>query len=129
MIQSIFFRSGISHNSPIKINGEGHITYNVVQYYTASKINVSNVEKDSAEAGPVGSNHGSLARARARGAGSPRTSQSLILSLLGRYRLSLGFLFIFFDWSILEGTGRIFCYLVWIIMYILEGVCNGIGYV
>ena len=36
--------------------------------------------------GPVGSNHGSLARARARGAGSPRTAQSLLLSLLGRYR-------------------------------------------
>ena len=35
--------------------------------------------------GPVGSNHGSLARARARGAGSPRTAQSLLLAL-GRYR-------------------------------------------
>ena len=35
--------------------------------------------------GPVGSNHGSLARARARGAGSPRTAQSLLLALR-RYR-------------------------------------------
>ena len=35
--------------------------------------------------GPVGSNHGSLTRARARGAGSPRTAQSLLLAL-GRYR-------------------------------------------
>ena len=34
--------------------------------------------------GPVGSNHGSLARARARGAGSPWTAQSLLLAL-GRY--------------------------------------------
>ena len=31
--------------------------------------------------GPVGSNHGSLACARARGAGSPRTVQSLLLAL------------------------------------------------
>ena len=31
--------------------------------------------------GPVGSNHGSLARARARGAGSPWTAQSLLLAL------------------------------------------------
>ena len=35
--------------------------------------------------GPLGSNHGSLARARARGAGPPRTAQSLLLAL-GRYR-------------------------------------------
>ena len=39
------------------------------------------------------------------------------------------FLFIFFDWSRLEGAGRIFCYLVWIIVFTLDGVCNGIGYV
>ena len=38
--------------------------------------------------GPVGSNHGSLARARARGAGSPRTAQSLLLAL-GRYRTQM----------------------------------------
>ena len=31
--------------------------------------------------GPMGSNHGSLARARARGAGSPWTAQSLLLAL------------------------------------------------
>ena len=31
--------------------------------------------------GPMGSNHGSLARACARGAGSPRTAQSLLLAL------------------------------------------------
>ena len=35
--------------------------------------------------GPVGSNHGSLARAHACGAGSPRTAQSLLLAL-GRYQ-------------------------------------------
>ena len=35
--------------------------------------------------GPVGSNHGSLAGARARGAGSPQTAQSLLLAL-GRYQ-------------------------------------------
>ena len=42
-------RSGISHISLIKIYGEGGITYRVVRYYMASKINVSYVEKDSAE--------------------------------------------------------------------------------
>ena len=42
-------RSGISHNSPIKIDGEGGITYKVFRYYMALKINVSYVETDSAE--------------------------------------------------------------------------------
>ena len=42
-------RSGISHNSPIIIDGEGAITYQVVRDYMALKINVSYVEKDSAE--------------------------------------------------------------------------------
>ena len=48
---------------------------------------VINSYKSEAHAliGPVGSNHGSLARARARGAGSPQTAQSLLLAL-GRYR-------------------------------------------
>ena len=32
--------SGISHNIPIKIDGEGGINYEVVSYYMASKINV-----------------------------------------------------------------------------------------
>ena len=40
--------SGISHNIPIKIDGEGDINYEVVSYYMASKINVPYVEKDSA---------------------------------------------------------------------------------
>ena len=39
----------IWNDSPIKINGEGAITYEVVQDYMASKINVAYVEKDSAE--------------------------------------------------------------------------------
>ena len=39
-------------------------------------------KKDTAEVnGPVGCNHGSLARAHARGAGSPWTAQSLLLAL------------------------------------------------
>ena len=42
-------RRGISHNSPIKINGEGAITYKVVQDYMASKMKVTYVEKDGAE--------------------------------------------------------------------------------
>ena len=42
-------RIGISHNSPIKIDGEGSITYEVVRDYMASKINAAYVEKDSAE--------------------------------------------------------------------------------
>ena len=42
-------RSGISHNSPMKIDVEGAITYEVVRYYMASKINVAYVEKDLAE--------------------------------------------------------------------------------
>ena len=45
-----------------------------------------NQSHDTVLAGPVGSNHGSLAHARARGAGSPRTAQSLLPALLGRYR-------------------------------------------
>ena len=48
MIQSGLSRSGISHNSPIKIGGEGVITYKVVQYYMALKMNVPYVEKYSA---------------------------------------------------------------------------------
>ena len=42
-------RSGISHNSPIKIDGEGAMTYKVVRDHMASKMNVAYVEKDSAE--------------------------------------------------------------------------------
>ena len=42
-------KSGISHNSPIKIDEEGAITYEVVRDYMASKMNVACVEKDSAE--------------------------------------------------------------------------------
>ena len=42
-------RGGISHNSPIKIDEEGAITYEIVQYYMASKMNVAYVEKSSAE--------------------------------------------------------------------------------
>ena len=40
-------QSGIIHNSQIKIYGEGDITYKVVWYYMALKINVSYMEKDS----------------------------------------------------------------------------------
>ena len=36
--------------------------------------------------GPARSKRGSLARARARGAGLPRTAQPLLTALLGRYR-------------------------------------------
>ena len=43
------FLSGISYSSPIKIDGEGAITYEVVRYYMASKMNVVYVEKDGAE--------------------------------------------------------------------------------
>ena len=42
-------RSGISHNSPTKIDGEGAITYEVFGDYMASKMNVAYVEMDSAE--------------------------------------------------------------------------------
>ena len=42
-------QSGISHNSPIKINGEWAITYKVVRDYMASKMNVVYVENDSVE--------------------------------------------------------------------------------
>ena len=42
-------RSGISHNSPIKIDGEGAITYKIVRDYIASKMNVAYMEKGSAE--------------------------------------------------------------------------------
>ena len=42
-------RSGISHNSLIKIYGEEVVTYTVVLYYMASKMNVDYVENDSAE--------------------------------------------------------------------------------
>ena len=42
-------RSGINNNSPIKMNGEVDITYEVVRYNIASKINVVWVEKDSVE--------------------------------------------------------------------------------
>ena len=49
--------------------------------------------------------------------------------IIGLKSLSLGFLFIFFDWSRLEGVGRIFCCVVWMILSILEGLCNGIWYV
>ena len=48
---------------------------------------------------------------------------------IGLKSLSLGFLFILFDWSRLKGAGRIFCSLVWMILSILERVCNGIGYI
>ena len=41
-------RSGISHKIPIKINREGDITYEVVQYYMALKMNVGYVENNSA---------------------------------------------------------------------------------
>ena len=40
-------QSGIIHNSMIKINREGDVTYKLVQYYMASKMNVAYVEKDS----------------------------------------------------------------------------------
>ena len=43
------YLSGIIHNSLIKIDGEAAITYKVVQYYMALKMNVANVENDSAE--------------------------------------------------------------------------------
>ena len=36
-------RSGIIHKIPIKIDGEGAITYEVLRDYMASKINVSYV--------------------------------------------------------------------------------------
>ena len=49
--------------------------------------------------------------------------------IIGLKSPSLGFLFIFFGWSILEGAGKIFYYMVWMILSILEGVCNSIGYV
>ena len=42
-------KSGTSHNSPIKIYGEGTITYEVVQDCMASKMNVAYVENDSTE--------------------------------------------------------------------------------
>ena len=40
-------RSGINNNSPIKMNGDVNITYEVVRYNMASKINVVWMEKDS----------------------------------------------------------------------------------
>ena len=43
------FQSDSSHNSPIKIYGEGTITYEVVWYYMAPKMNVGYVEKDIAQ--------------------------------------------------------------------------------
>ena len=46
-IQSL--RIGISYNSPIEIDEEGAITYEVVQNCIASKLNVAYVEKDSAD--------------------------------------------------------------------------------
>ena len=42
-------RSGINNNSPIKMNEEVDITYEVVRYNMASKINVVWVEKDIVE--------------------------------------------------------------------------------
>ena len=42
-------RSGISHNSPIKLNGEGDITYKLVQDYMEWKMNVAYVYKDISE--------------------------------------------------------------------------------
>ena len=44
-----YFRSRISHNSPIKIYGEGAITNKVVRDYMASKMNVAYVENDGAD--------------------------------------------------------------------------------
>ena len=41
-------QSGISHNSMIKIDGEGAINYEVFRDYMESKMNVDYVEKDSA---------------------------------------------------------------------------------
>ena len=41
--------SGIIHNSPTKIYGEGAINYEVVRDYMESKINVAYVEKNSTE--------------------------------------------------------------------------------
>ena len=49
--------------------------------------------------------------------------------IIGLKSLSLGFLFIFFYWSWLEGAGIIFRYLLWMILSILQGVYNDIGYV
>ena len=42
-------RSGISHNSSVKIYGEGAITYKVVQNYMAPKLNVAYMENDDVE--------------------------------------------------------------------------------
>ena len=42
-------RSGISHNSTVKIDEEGAITYKVVLDYIASKMNVAYAENDSTE--------------------------------------------------------------------------------
>ena len=42
-------QSGISHNSLIKMDGEGAITYELVRDYMAPKMNVAYVEKDSSE--------------------------------------------------------------------------------
>ena len=56
-----------------------------VVYALASWVTLLSLIYQDVEFGPVGSNHGSLARARARGAGSPRTAQSLLLAL-GRDR-------------------------------------------
>ena len=47
VIQTLW--SGISHNFFIQVDGEGAITYEVVQDYMASKMNADYVEKDSAE--------------------------------------------------------------------------------
>ena len=42
-------QSGISHNFPIKIDGEGGITYKLVQDYMAWKMNVAYVYKNISE--------------------------------------------------------------------------------
>ena len=36
--------------------------------------------------------------------------------------------FVYFLWLV-KIAGMVFCYLVWMILSILEGLCNGIGYV
>ena len=41
-------RDGFPHNSPIKIDGDGALTYTVVRDYMASKYNTVEVDKDSA---------------------------------------------------------------------------------
>lgn len=41
-------RDGLPHNSPIKIDGDGALTYTVIRDYMASKYNTVEVDKDSA---------------------------------------------------------------------------------